>query len=162
LNDADVVRVTDVVVDPVTKQPHLVHRLVRRRGVRQFVKFAIVGTSGMLVNLVVFTLLQHATPLAEQPARFTLNYATSFLSGGVSNYFLNRAWTFRTSARGHALVQGAQFIVVSLVALAVGLVVSNFVKPQLGPGHKTWLITTVAGIAVNFFVNKYWTFREAT
>jgi len=107
---------------------------------------------------VIFSILQHATPLDQQKAHYTFNYSISFLSGGVSNYFLNRIWTFRSSA--HAVVQGMQFIAVSMVALVVGLVVSHFTEPSLGPGHKTWFIATVSGIVVNFFVNKYWTFRE--
>jgi putative flippase GtrA len=133
--------------------------LTQRRGVRQFVKFGIVGASGLLVNFVIFTLLQHATPVIEQRARYNLNYSIAFLSGGVSNYFLNRAWTFR--ATGHALWQGVQFLTVSAIALAVGLGVSAIAKPYLGPSHKTWLLATLAGILVNFFVNKYWTFRPA-
>ncbi|GAC1299917.1 MAG: GtrA family protein [Vulcanimicrobiaceae bacterium] len=135
-----------------------VKRLTQRRGVRQFVKFGIVGASGFIVNLVIFTLLQHATPLDQQKAHFTLNYSVSFLSGGVSNYFLNRIWTFRSNA--HAVVQGLQFIGVSFIALVVGLTVSHFAEPALGAGHKTWFLATVSGIVVNFFVNKYWTFRE--
>ncbi len=135
-----------------------VRRLTQRRGVRQFVKFGIVGASGFIVNLIVFSLLQHATPLDQQKAHFTLNYSVSFMSGGVSNYFLNRMWTFRSS--GHAVVQGLQFIGVSLIALVVGLIVSHFAEPHLGAGHKTWFLATVSGIVVNFFVNKYWTFRE--
>jgi putative flippase GtrA len=139
--------------------PHtMVRTIVRRRGVRQFVKFGIVGASGLLVNLALFTFLQHVTPLSEQKARFLVNYSISFLSGGVSNYFFNRIWTFRSS--GHAVKQGLQFITVSLIALGVGLVVSKVLVPYLGPGHKTWLIATLSGILVNFFVNKYWTFKE--
>jgi putative flippase GtrA len=136
----------------------LFERLRNRRGVRQFVKFGIVGASGFVVNLVVFTLLQHATPLREQGARFTLNYSISFLSGGVSNYFLNRIWTFR--ATGHVARQAIQFLTVSAIALGVGLVVSKLVTPALGAGHRTWFLATVSGIVVNFFINKYWTFRE--
>ena len=137
----------------------LVRRLTERRGVRQFVKFGIVGASGFVVNLIVFSLLQRATPtVAEQQRRYALNFSIAFLSGGVSNYFLNRAWTFRAS--GHAVVQGMQFLSVSAVALAVGLVVSHFAAPYLGPGHKTWLLATLSGIVVNFFINKYWTFRD--
>jgi putative flippase GtrA len=30
----------------------------------------------------------------------------------------------------------------------------------LGKGHKLWFLSTCAGIVVNFFVNKYWTFRS--
>jgi putative flippase GtrA len=139
--------------------PHtMVRTIVRRRGVRQFVKFGIVGASGLIVNLALFTILQHFTPLAEQKARFLLNYSISFLSGGVSNYFLNRIWTFKST--GHALKQGFQFISVSLLALGVGLIVSKLLVPSLGPGHRTWLAATLSGIVVNFFVNKYWTFKE--
>lgn len=136
----------------------LVQRITSRRGVRQFVKFGIVGASGFVVNLIVFSILQHYTPLAEQRARYTLNFSLSFLSGGLSNYFLNRIWTFRAS--GHAMLQGVQFLSVSMIALAVGLVVSHLAQPYLGPGHRTWFLATLSGIVVNFFVNKYWTFRE--
>ena len=125
---------------------------------RQFVKFGIVGASGFVANLVIFTILQHFTPVDLQKPRYTMNYSISFLSGGVSNYFLNRAWTFRSS--GHAVKQGFQFIGVSVIALVVGLIVSHFIEPHFGPGHKTWFIATVSAIVVNFFVNKYWTFRE--
>ena len=143
----------------MTQREPFVQRLAQRRGVRQFVKFGIVGASGLAVNFVIFTLLQHGTPLDQQRSRFTLNYSIAFLSGGVSNYFLNRIWTFR--ATGHAVLQGVQFLTVSAIALGVGLAVSAVAKPYLGPGHRTWLLATLAGIVVNFFVNKYWTFRPA-
>ena len=136
-----------------------IEEFIRHRGVRQFVKFGIVGASGFAVNLIVFTLLQHYTLKAERAARYSLLFSLSFLSGGVSNYFLNRAWTFR--ATGDALVQGMQFLTVSAIALVVGLIVSHFTEPFLGAGHRTWLLATVSGIVVNFFVNKYWTFRSA-
>jgi putative flippase GtrA len=135
-----------------------VRRIARRRGVRQFVKFGIVGFSGLIVNTIVFTIMQNHTPTALQHGRYNWNYSVGFLSGGVSNYVLNRLWTFRSS--GHALVQGLQFIAVSGIALAVGLGVSQLLLPHLGPGHKSWFLATVSAIGVNFFVNKYWTFRE--
>jgi putative flippase GtrA len=135
-----------------------VQRIAQRRGVRQFVKFGIVGASGLIVNLIVFSVLQHYTPVEMQRGRYPINFSVAFLSGGLSNYFLNRVWTFRAS--GHAVVQGMKFIAVSGVALAVGLIVSHYATPYLGPGHKTWFLATLSGIVVNFFVNKYWTFRE--
>jgi len=136
-----------------------VQRLAQRRGVRQFVKFGIVGFSGLLVNLVIFTLLQHGLSLEDKRRHYNLTYSIAFLGGGVSNYFLNRIWTFRST--GHAVLQGLQFLTVSAIALGVGLAVSAVAKPYLGPGHRTWLLATLAGIVVNFFVNKYWTFRPA-
>ncbi len=135
----------------------LVERLAGRRGVRQFVKFAIVGLSGLIVNLIVFTLLQRVVPNHAGGAEFTAIYSVAFLSGGVSNYFLNRAWTFRST--GHVAREGLSFMIVSVAALVVGLLVSAAIAPELGRGHKTWFISTIAGIVVNFFANKYWTFR---
>jgi len=136
----------------------LLERVKGRRGVRQFVKFGIVGASGFLVNFVIFTVLQRLVPNHTAAAQYYTIYSVSFLAGGVSNYFLNRSWTFRSS--GHAGKEGAQFLSVSVLALGVGLVVSALVSPYLGRGHKTWFLATCAGIVVNFFINKYWTFRS--
>jgi putative flippase GtrA len=131
--------------------------IAQRRGVRQFVKFGVVGFSGLLVNLLIFTLLQRVDPLHSQALHYDVLYSIAFLAGGVSNYWLNRIWTFRST--GHALREGVQFLTVSVIALISGLIVSALVAPYLGHGHKTWFLATVAGIFVNFFVNKYWTFK---
>ena len=136
----------------------MIASIAGRRGVRQFVKFGIVGTSGFLVNLIVFTLLQRVIPDHARPLQYNVIYSVAFLAGGVSNYYLNRIWTFRST--GHAVREGAQFLTVSAIALVVGLLVSALVSPWLGHGHKTWFVATVAGIFVNFFLNKYWTFRN--
>lgn len=137
---------------------NLFDRIRNRRGVRQFVKFGIVGASGFVVNLVIFTALQKIVPNPTAAGPYYAIYSVAFLSGGVSNYFLNRIWTFRSS--GHPAREGVQFLSVSVLALLVGLAVSALVAPALGRGHKTWFLATLSGIVVNFFVNKYWTFRS--
>ena len=137
----------------------LVGRLTQKRGVRQFVKFGVVGASGFVVNLAIFTLLQRLVPSHADPIPYNIIFSIAFLSGAVSNYFLNRAWTFRSS--GHVGREGASFMAVSVLALVVGLIVSNALAPWFGHGHKIWFISVLAGIVVNFFVNKYWTFRSA-
>lgn len=136
-----------------------VGRLTQRRGVRQFLKFAVVGASGFVVNLVVFTLLQRVVPNHAATGPYNLIYSIAFLTGGVSNYFLNRAWTFRST--GHVGREGLSFMTVSVLALIVGLIVSAAIAPWFGHGHKTWFLSTLSAIVVNFFVNKYWTFRSA-
>jgi putative flippase GtrA len=133
--------------------------LTQHRGLRQFVKFGIVGASGFVVNLIVFTVLQRVVPNHERALQYDVIYSLAYLAGGISNYYLNRIWTFRSS--GHAVKEGAQFLTVSVVSLFVGLGVSALVAPMFGHGHRTWFIGTVAGIFVNFFVNKYWTFKDA-
>jgi putative flippase GtrA len=135
--------------------------IAQRRGVRQFMKFGIVGLSGFLINFALFTLLQHLMPNHDRPLpplQYYAIYSIAFLAGGVSNYFLNRIWTFRST--GHAVREGAQFMSVSLISLLVGLLVSWALHPWITFGHTTWFISTVAGIFVNFFLNKYWTFKH--
>ena len=137
---------------------NLFQRVRQRRGVQQFVKFGIVGASEFLVNLIIFTALQRVVPNPTAAGPYYAIYSIAFLSGGVSNYFLNRVWTFRST--GHAGREAVQFLSVSVLALLVGLLVSSLVAPALGHGHRTWLAATLSGIVVNFFVNKYWTFRS--
>jgi putative flippase GtrA len=103
-------------------------------------------------------LLQRVVPNHDRPLQYDAIYSAAFLAGGVSNYYLNRIWTFRST--GHAVREGAKFLSVSVIALAVGLLVSAAVSPWLGHGHKTWFVATVAGIFINFFLNKYWTFKH--
>ena len=133
-------------------------RALQHRGLRQFVKFGIVGASGFIVNLVIFTVLQKLVPSHASNPQYFIIYSGAFLSGGVSNYLLNRVWTFRSGA--HPGREGAKFMSVSLGALCVALFISWLGQPYLGHGHKLWFVSTVGAIVVNFFVNKYWTFRD--
>lgn len=136
-------------------QAGIVSRIAQRRGVRQFVKFGIVGASGFIVNGIVFTLLQRGTALP-----IWLDFSLGFMIGGVSNYFLNRIWTFRSS--GHAGLEGVKFLFVSFLALLIGDLAIYLLETVFGyhRHHTVWLVATLSGMFLNFFVNKYWTFRS--
>jgi putative flippase GtrA len=131
-----------------------VRQLKGRRGVRQFIKFGIVGASGMVVNGVVAHALQKTTTLS-----WFADFAIGFMVGGVSNYALNRLWTFRS--RRNPWLEGVQFLTVSAIALLLGKVVfAVAARANFQHFTATWLAATLAGIFVNFFLNKYWTFRH--
>jgi putative flippase GtrA len=131
-------------------------RLAARRGVRQFLKFGIVGASGAAVSFVVFHSLIHFT------LDLTLAFSIGFILGGVNNYWWNRRWTFRS--QGHAGKELAQFLSVSAMALVLGIIITKFMDGRLSPfplrNSLIWLCGTVGGMGVNFFLNKYWTFRH--
>ncbi len=128
-----------------------------RRGVKQFLKFAIVGLSGTVVNFIIYHSLLHFD------LHIWLAYAVGFIIGGVNNYWWNRHWTFRSkAAMGKEL---GQFISVSAVALAISEAVIIYVEHVLPRAlhHRNsaaWLVATAVGTGWNFFVNKYWTFRH--
>jgi putative flippase GtrA len=131
-----------------------VRELSRRRGVRQFMKFGLVGASGTVVNFVTAHALEKTTTLS-----WFADFAIGFMLGGISNYILNRIWTF--GSRRNPLVEGLQFLTVSAGALLLGKVVFELAA-RTGFHHFTitWFVATLSGTFVNFFLNKYWTFRH--
>lgn len=128
--------------------------ILARRGVRQFFKFAIVGASGTIVNFLIAHALERATTLSG-----FLDFAIGFMAGGVSNYVLNRIWTFRSDRP--PLVEGLQFLTVSTLALGLGKIVFMIADHyEFHHFTMTWFAATCAGIFINFFLNKFWTFRH--
>lgn len=131
-------------------------RFVARRGVRQFVKFGIVGASGALVSFIVFHTLLHFQ------VDLKVAFSIGFILGGVNNYWWNRRWTFRSKA--HPGKELAQFLAVSTVALVLGIFITLELDKHLSAfllrNSLIWLCGTVGGMGVNFFANKYWTFRH--
>lgn len=127
-----------------------------RRGVKQFLKFGVVGASGTVVNFVVYHLLLHFQ------LHIWLAYAVGFIVGGVNNYWWNRRWTFRS--QGHPWKELGQFITVSAVALGISEIVIVFAEKHLPVmplrNSAAWLMATVVGMGWNFFGNKFWTFRH--
>ncbi len=108
----------------------------------------------MIVNFVVAHILERTTELS-----WFADFAIGFMVGGVSNYALNRVWTF--GSRRNPFVEGLQFLAVSAIALLLGRIVFAIAQ-RSGFHHFTtvWFVATLAGIFVNFFLNKYWTFRH--
>jgi putative flippase GtrA len=120
----------------------------------QLAKFGAVGASGYLVNLVVYALL-----LKGANVHYLQAAIGSFLVAVTNNYLWNRLWTFRRD-RGHAGIQGARFLVVSLLALVANLAVLQ-VLVALGVGKiLAQAVAIVLVTPVNFVGNKLWTFRS--
>ena len=119
----------------------------------QLAKFGAVGASGYVVNLGVYVLLVQVLDV-----HYLLAAVGSFLVAVSNNYFWNRHWTFRGD-KGHVGVQGARFLVVSVLALAANLVVLQILV-HLGVGKiLAQAIAIVLVTPVNFVGNKLWTFR---
>lgn len=128
--------------------------LRRRSNWEQLAQFCVVGATGYVVNLAVYTLLLRVAGLHYQPAA-----VGSFLVAVTNNYTWNRAWTFRAS-RGRVGAQGARFLVVSVLALAANLAVLE-VLVQVGVGKiPAQAVAIVLVTPVNFVGNKLWSFRR--
>jgi putative flippase GtrA len=126
--------------------------LRKRSNWEQLVKFCVVGGTGYVVNLAVYTLLLDAAGMHYISAA-----VGSFLVAVTNNYTLNRVWTFRAQ-RGGVAYQGMRFLIVSTMALVANLAVLHGLV-TLGLGEVVaQAIAIVLVTPVNFVGNKLWSF----
>jgi putative flippase GtrA len=129
----------------------------------QFVKFCFVGASGVVVNLIVFNATILLWRLASGSAPTVAEYLGNLLGFIVSvltNYYLNRRWTFRSS--GAVSSELPKFFTVSIIAYLVNLGVFTLARHGLRlDDNVSQLIAIVCVMPINFILNKLWSFRGA-
>ena len=132
-----------------------VNRALRKRqNWEQLVKFCVVGASGYVVNLAVYTLLVRRAHIHYIPAA-----AGSFAVAVTNNYTWNRLWTF-SHQRGHVAYQGLRFLVVSLVTLAANIALLRLFVHLSVDKITAQAIAVVLVTPLNFVGNKLWSFRR--
>lgn len=138
----------------------------------RFLRFAVVGAIGAVVDFGVFNLLAttHILPAVWASV-------VSFLCAVISNFTLNRFWTYPDSRSKPLGRQVFQFIVVSLVGLGIrtplfawlenwiaGLAAQWLPDFFLSPtflGHNIALAIAVLVVMMwNFIANRYWTYND--
>lgn len=132
-----------------------------RREFVRFIKFAIVGTSGAVVDFGVLNLLH----LVFGFSKFWAN-TCSFTLAVINNFTWNRLWTFPESRERPLKSQLAQFALVNVAGLAINQIVflslDRYVfGPLLGPlGYNVAkAIAIIVVLFWNFGVNRVWTYR---
>jgi len=127
--------------------------LRRRENWAQLVKFGVVGASGYIVNLAVYTLL-----LEEAGVHYVAAATGSFLVAASWNYWWNRTWTFRAQ-RGNFGIQGMRFFTVSAAVYVANIgVLAALVSSGLGK-IVAQAIAIILVTPLNFLGNKLWSFR---
>jgi len=130
---------------------------IRFQASRTFIKFGIVGASGVIVNLGLFTILLNsgmnkylASPIAIEASI-------------ISNFLINNYWTFRwRNTKDRTRIKGLKFNAVSILALGISygtFVLLSMLFPESAPQvHQ--LIGIIPATLANYFLNSYWTFRH--
>lgn len=129
---------------------------IRSKRLEEFIKFGIVGGSGVLVNMGLLFILTRYLSLRLEIAS-VIAIETSILS----NFFLNNLWTFKkrdtpvpfwTRLFRYHLVTGLAGIVNYLVLL---LLVKTFGLHDMLSN----LIGIAIGTVINYSLNSLWTWR---
>jgi len=104
----------------------------------RFIKFAMVGTSGVFINLCIFMALSRIVGIQD----WRISAAASLVSN-LSNYVANNAWTFLDRGhRGKAMVRGY----VSYLFMSVaGLLASTLMFAALSHGFYRQFSTHLIG-----------------
>ena len=131
---------------------------LRLRSSATFARFLVVGASGVVVNLGLFTLLLRAglgryvaSPLAIEASI-------------VTNFLLNHYWTFRSRPSTERVrVKGLKFNLVSLLSLAVSYATFVLLARAFPGWPAQWyqFAGIVPATGVNYLLNSYWTFQKA-
>ena len=128
-------------------------RAARRADWHQLIRFCVVGASGYLVNLTVFSLLVHGLGTHYLSAA-----VAAFCVAWTNNFVLNKFWTFQRHGLT-AIQQGARYLAVSLVALALNLLLLELLVQAGSPEVPAQAIAIAAVMPVNFLLNRRWSFR---
>lgn len=123
----------------------------------KFIKFGIVGASGVVVDFGITWLLKEKARLNKY-----VSNSTGFACAVVSNYVLNRIWTFH-SADPEVGIQFAKFALVALI----GLLMNNGIIYLLTERYKAKfypakLVATGVVMLWNFGANLLFTFSSST
>lgn len=150
------------------------------------VRFAVVGASGVLVNLLTLILVKRlgpgfdaaviGLPLGEFNLRWYHVYSTcAFFVANLWNFQLNRSWTFRSAGHARWWKEYWPFLAVGLAGQGIGLVLlTALMHPHSilslptsvlddTSGFRTrlyWAQLIVIGVMtpLSFVINKLWTF----
>lgn len=155
--------------------------------VQQALRFALVGGSGVVVNMVALILVKKLAPAPDQVfwdlpgtslnVRWYHAISTlAFFVANLWNFQLNRTWTFKTSKHAAWLKEYFPFLVVGLIGQMIGLLMLTALMHHGSPVHLPrhvfddssglrtrlyWaqLIVIVIVTPLSFVINKLWTFR---
>jgi dolichol-phosphate mannosyltransferase len=118
-------------------------------------KYYAVGASGILVNLGLLYYLTEYVGLW-----YFLSYALAISVSITSNFILNKFWTFRDSIDSQkTIVMYVKFVSVSLVGMAIQLGSVYVLVESLTVYYMlAALISICIAGAINFIINRRWTF----
>ena len=157
-----------------------------RRNLGLLARFGVVGGSGVVVNLLTLVVLRRLGPHFDEAvvglgtSDFNLRwyhvYSTiAFLVANLSNFQLNRTWTFRSSRLSRWWHEYWPFLVVGFGGQVVGLALLTLLMHPHSPvslptsvlddssglrNRLYWSQLIVIGLVmpVSFVLNKLWTF----
>ncbi|MDB9895810.1 GtrA family protein [Flavobacteriales bacterium] len=112
----------------------------------KFIKFLIVGVSGLIIDFGLTYLCKEKIKLNKY-----LSNSIGFLAAGINNFILNREWTYNGSS-GDIMIQFPVFISIVLVSL---LILNATVWLGINKLKLNFYLSKMIGIVIITFLNFY-------
>ncbi len=127
---------------------------------KHLIKFGIVGSSGVLVNIGFFTLLKDVIGVLEEIAS-----PIAIEISIISNFFLNSFWTWRDRKAQSRKEHKIRFLKYnSITGITSGLLNYGIFLLMSKVFHWNPYLSQLTGIffgmSLNFVINHKWTFKE--
>jgi putative flippase GtrA len=131
--------------------------------VKRFVKFAIVGFSGLIIDFTALNILAHLFNVASW-----LALAIAFIIAATNNFIWNRLWVYPESRKHSIWKHFPMFLIVNTVGLLINeailflfeMPIEILVGSSVIGLNLTKAIAAVIVMVWNFFVNRLVTFRD--
>jgi dolichol-phosphate mannosyltransferase len=129
---------------------------IKPEKMKEFIKFAVVGGSGVLVNMGFFYMFTRWAGI-----RIEIASPMAIEISILSNFLLNNAWTFRKrDTRFRFIGRILRYHMVTAVAGLVNYLTLLLLAKVLGIHDLVAnLIGIILGTFINFFLNSLWTWR---
>ena len=121
-----------------------------------YVRFAIVGATGTMVNLGILALLRY---VFEVPHAYAS--AVAIEASVINNFILNDVWTFKSSKKAGTLRRFIKFHLSSALGLLTQWLVSYVIYyAMLSQSIIAQLVGILAGFIVNYILSKKFVWRS--
>lgn len=138
----------------------------------RFIKFAVVGAIGSVVDIGVMNLLTQVFHF-----QLVLAGSISFVCAVINNFIGNRYWTYPDSRSKPIHRQLGMFFIVNTIGIAIRIPILKYAEPPLAKlfenlahisfdtadalAKNATLILAIGVVMLwNFFINRYWTYND--
>ena len=138
------------------RRARLLSRVSSPTGIGRFIRFGLVGLSGVFVDMPIFGALVRVAHVYDLIA-----ILPAYAAATVWNFTLNDRWTFRDRRENSLLARAGKFGLVSLLPLAYRMATYWPLTRMSGQTKLlAYAIAIVVGMLWNFGVNFLWTWRK--
>lgn len=127
----------------------------KKREVKQFIKFFLIGGIGTSINLLILYLLTEFAGFY-----YMLSAIIAFMVGATINFIINKRWTFLERIREDFLIKYSKYFFISIVALLGNLLILYILTEFAGFYYViSQFLAASVSFLVNFFGSKKWIFK---